>query len=151
MKRLLTLAGLVLAAMLALPSPTFAASTTRSISQEQINASFWVTNPPARGVSNRSVDLQPGQVVVSETWTRRAATPKQVVAILTPRIENGRVFWSVASATIDGSAASDELVAQINSRINNSWRNYAKRQSGPGRVTAVEISDDAITYTLETR
>jgi hypothetical protein len=150
MKRL-TLACLVLAAMLALPAQTFAAGTTRSISEAQINASYWVANPPARGVTNRSVDLQPGKVVVSETWTRRADTPKQVVAVLTPRVENGRVFWSVASATIDGGAASDELLAQINSRINSSWRNYARKQSGPGRVTAVEISDDTITYTLETR
>jgi hypothetical protein len=153
MRTLTKLAAACLAALalLALPAHTHAAGATRTVTEDQINESYWVTNPPARGVSDRSVDLQPGQVVVSETWTRRAAAPRQVVATIIPTINNGRVFWTVASATIDGAPASDELLAQINARINSSWRNYAKRQAGAGRVAAVTISDDAITYTLQTK
>ena len=52
--------------------PTLAAVTKIvTLTETQINESYWVTNPSWRAVTDRSVDLKAGQVVVSETITPR--------------------------------------------------------------------------------
>jgi hypothetical protein len=126
-----------------------AAVETHTITEEQINAAYWVTHPARRGVSDRRVDLQPNQVVLTETWTRRGGEPEQVVAIFVPRLEDGRVYWTLTAATVDGEPASPELLAQINTRISSAWANYFRRQLKAGRVTAIAIDDAAITLTVE--
>ncbi|MEO8392769.1 MAG: hypothetical protein ABI700_07235 [Chloroflexota bacterium] len=130
--------------------PTTGTPVTKTLTEAQINSSFRVTNPANRNVSNVNVDLQPGQVVISETYTWRSATGVRtdtVVAILTPAIVNGRVEWNVLSVTANGQPASAELIAQINASLATSWRRWFAENGPTGRVSDVTVSDDAISYT----
>jgi hypothetical protein len=148
MKRVarILLVVLVLAG-LTLPLTTAGAQSatgTLTLTESQINNSYRVTNPWRRAVTNVSVDLQAGQVVISSTQTYRRAS-YAVVATYTPRIQDGRIYWTLVSATANGQPASQELIDQVNASISSSWRNYLRQQAGPGRVQSVTIADADIT------
>ncbi len=126
-----------------------AATRTIIITEERINGRYWVTNPRRRAVVERSVDLQPGQVVITDIVERPRREPVTVAVTLVPALADGRVSWSVSAATLDGQPAPAELQEQINARIQSAWANYARKQLGKGRVTALSITADAITITVE--
>ena len=147
-KLALVLSVVVMSALMV--APTFAATGTKVITktEDQINSSYYVTNPAWRAVSNRYVDLQAGQVVVQETVTLRGKDPMAVVVTYTPSVENNRLFWTVVSVTKDGQAVSQELVDQVNANRTYSWRNYWKRNGAAGKVQSVEITDTEIKVTV---
>jgi hypothetical protein len=122
-------------------------TTTRTITEGEINAAYWVTHPVNRSVTNRSVDLQSGKVVVSATITRRGKDPVQAVTTYVPSISNGRVYWSVTARTHNGTAVPADVLAQINAHISASWRNFFKQKAGTGRIISIVISDTSITVT----
>lgn len=155
-KRIFTLIAVLVIAALALPLMVSAQTATRTftITEEEINESFHVTNPSRVRVTNMVVDLQPDQVSVSYTYTTRAprgsqTTSHSVNTVYVPDIQDGRLYWSVTSVTVDGRPASDDLVRQINASIESSWRNYIRRQHGTGHVTSIAITDTDITITLQ--
>jgi hypothetical protein len=140
---------LTVAALGLLVVPTFAADTkTVTITEATINATYRVTNPARRSVSSKSVDLQPGKVVVSYSVTYPKKPTVQVIKTFVPSIQNGRVYWSVTSVTRNGSEISADLLKQINTEIETSWINYFKQKAGTGHVSAIEITDTAINLTL---
>jgi hypothetical protein len=128
--------------------PTLAAEkvVTITLTESDINSSFRVTNPRLRTITNVNVDLQPGQVVITATFTAPKTSPIPVSATLVPSVSNGRVTWTVLSATANGKAASADLLTQINASISTAWRNYWKGKH-PGYVTSLTVSDDSITWT----
>lgn len=140
-------------ALLLLVAPTLAddSATTRTITEQQINESYRVTNPVRRSVSDRAVDLQPGQVVVNEIVTRRGQEPVAVVVVYTPSVQNGRIFWTTVSVTRDGQPVSQEIIDQINNNRQSSWRNYWRLNGPEGRVQSVTISDTEMVITLSAR
>jgi len=143
-----------LLALLAIAAvPAFAADFTKTvtITETQINDSYWVTNSVWRAVSDRSVDLQTGQVVVSETITLRNGNAVSVTATYTASVSNGRIIWTATARTRNGEAVSEELLAQINANMSSSWARFWKEHRQAGRVTAIDISEDAITVTLTSR
>ena len=130
--------------------PATGTPVTKSYTEAEINSSFRVTNPANRNVSNISVDLQPDQVLLSETYTWRSPSglrTDDVVALLIPSLTNGRVYWSVVSITANGQPASAELIAQINASLATSWRRWFGENGPAGRVTDLTITDDTISYT----
>ena len=130
--------------------PTTGTPVTRTYTEAQINSSFRVTNPISRNVSNLYVDLQPGQVTISETYTWRSSTGVRsdaIAAVFTPAIVNGRVEWNVLSVTANGQPVSAELLAQINASLATSWRRWFSENGPAGRVTDLTITDDTISYT----
>ncbi len=141
----------VFALLAVLVVPTFAADTTTTktvtIQETAINSSYWVTNPAWRAVTDRSVDLQPGQVVVSETITRRGHDPVAVVITYTPYISNGRIYWTAAAVTADGTPVSADFLKEINDHMTASWAHYIRSHRLPGHITSIDISDTAITIT----
>jgi hypothetical protein len=132
--RKIVLSLVVLVLLAALVIPTFAADVTKTVTvtETQINDSYWVTNPAWRAVSDRSVDLQPGQVVVSETITPRKGDAVEVAITYTPSVTNGRIVWSAAAMTKDGTAVSQELLDQINAHMSSSWVHYWKTHASQG-------------------
>lgn len=144
---LMVLFVLILGAM---ALPTLAADKTKTVtvtlSESDINSSYRVTNPARRSITNVNVDLQPGQVVITATFTAPKSDPIAVSVTLEPTLSNGRVYWTVLSATANGKPASADLLTQINASISTSWRNYWKGKH-PGYVTALTVSDDSITWT----
>ena len=147
---------IVVLVMVALPMVVSAqaASRTFTITEAQINQSFRVTNPVRVRVSNMVVDLQPGQVSISYTYTVRAprgsgTTSRSVNTVYLPNVTNGRLYWSVTSVIVNGQPASDDLVRQINASIESSWRNYIRRQLDTGRIGSITITDTELTITAQ--
>lgn len=140
----------VVALLAVLVVPTFAADTTKQIviQETDINSSYWVTNPAWRAVTDRSVDLQVGQVVVSETIIRRGHDPVAVVVTYAPSVDNGRIYWTAAAMTKDGNPVSSDFLKEINDHMTSSWRHYIRTHRLPGHVTAVDISDTAMTIAV---
>jgi len=147
--RLLTLIVTVLALFVAVV-PSFAQSASVTLTEDRINQTFRVTNPPRATVSNVRVDLQVGQAVINLTVTPRRGnqTPIGGSVTLVPSIVNGQVNWTAASASANGNPASGDNLAVLNS-IANGWSTYFRAQAR-GTVTAISISDTAITYSLAT-
>jgi hypothetical protein len=146
---------LLVISILVLPLAVSAQAPTRTvtITEDEINDSFRVTNPARVRVSNVAVDLQTDQVSISYNYTVRAprgaaTSTYSVNTIYTPTITDGRLYWSVSSVTVNGQAASDDLVRQINASIETSWRNYIRRQHGTGHVTSISISETEIVITI---
>jgi hypothetical protein len=97
------------------------------------------------------VDLQDGQAVISATLTYRRQEPKAVVAIFTPSLENGRLFWTLQSATVNGEPASQQLIDQINAALGSAWRNYFRKHGPAGRITGITITESDVTVTYTAR
>jgi hypothetical protein len=66
-------------------------------------------------------------------------------------VSNGRVIWTATAASINGQSVSQELLNQINASVASSWRRYIKDKLPAGRITSVEVTEDAITFTGESR
>jgi hypothetical protein len=141
----------VLIAVLGLAAvPAFAQQSSRTFTktEAQINESYRVTNPYWRSISGVHVDLQPGQVVISATYTRRFSSPIAVSTTLVPSIANGRLYWEATSAAANGQPVAEAVLEQINNSIYYSWVNFWRRSAPAGHVSAVEVTEDAISITL---
>jgi hypothetical protein len=149
MKRKLFAIALMICVFAGLALPAFAQTASITITEEDINSAYVVTNRPRRSVSDVFVDLQSGQVVVSATITLRNQSPIVATATLVPSISNGRLTWTVTEVTANGQAASQSFVTQVNASITSSWRNYVRRQMGRGRVASVTITESDITITFQ--
>ena len=65
---------------------------------------------------------------------------------MTPTVSNGRVEWSVVSATANNQSVSAAVVDQVNAALNASWWRWIAGQAPAGRLSSVTISDSDITY-----
>lgn len=149
--RMLTLTAVLLALLALAVVPTFAQSSrTVTMTEADVNALYRVTNPVRRSLSNVYVDLQPGQVQITATMAFRRAGAMNVVAVLTPSVSNGRVNWTLISASVNGVAATSDQIAQVNSAISSSWRSWFRSQLGTGRVTSITITDSDASIVLTT-
>lgn len=120
---------------------------TRTLTEEQINASYRATNPRRAVISQIAVDLQPGQVVISATHTYRWGSVQTITTTI-PYIQDGRIYWQVVSiVTGEGQAASPDLIDQVNASIMSSWRNYIRGQVD-GIISSVTVTDADITFSL---
>jgi hypothetical protein len=151
-KRIFVVFVVLVMAIVPLTVSAQSASRMFTITEEQINQSFRVTNPARVRVTNMDVDLQPRQVSISYTYTVRAprgsgTTSHSVNSIYVPSVRNGRLYWSATSVTVNGQPASDDLIRQINASIESSWRNYIRGQLNTGRIGSITITDTAMTIT----
>jgi hypothetical protein len=152
MKRIVLsfIALVLLSASVVVAAPASAqTSKTKSITEAQINASYRVTNPHRRQITSISVDLRPGQVVITSNYLYPSGKTAVTETVAVPFIQNGRIFWSVTSRSRNGEAVSQDLLNQINASSSSSWRSYFRGQLPTGRVTAVTITDTEVivTYT----
>ena len=155
---LLSIIALLVAALPMVSAQDIEAVGTLTFTEREINASFWVTNPPNRNLRDVNVDLQAangGQVEISAVYTwrvsRTTTRSADVAVVIKPRISNGRLFWDVISITADGNPASTEIVRQVNAYLSASWRRYIADHLPEGRLTRVGISNDDITFTYVPR
>ncbi len=149
--RKLALISLMIIMIAAVAFPTLAAekTVTVTLTETDVNSAYRVSNPARRTITDVYVDLQPEQVVITATFTAPRTNPIPVSVTMTPSITNGRVYWTVNSATADGKAASGDLLTQINTSISSSWRNYMKGKTS-GKVTSITVTDDTLSWTKVT-
>ena len=150
MKRTLITLTVLIAVLGLAVVPAFAQTNSRTFSktEAQINQSYRVTNPRWRSITDVFVDLQPGQVVISATYTTRGVGPLTVETMLVPVIRNGRLYWEATSASANGQSVSDAVLEQINNSMYYSWANFWRRSAPAGHVTGIDITEDAISITL---
>jgi hypothetical protein len=132
-----------------------AVTRTITITEDDINASFRITNPVHRQFSDLAVDLvAPDTAVMTGVYTIRTLRSGTVsydfAATYTLSLTNGRIFVSLDDLTINGGAASQSLINQINTQINASWLRYIQNEI-PGRITAFEVTDRALIITYAAR
>ncbi len=147
---LFTLIALFALAIPFTTAQTPVATNTLVLTEQQVNDSYWVSNPRNRNITNVVVDLQPGQAVISSTYTRRTTPAGQTTSValsvtMVPSVVNGRVQWAVTNATANGTAASGDLLNQINTHLGASWRRYISSTRPTGRLTDVTITDTELT------
>lgn len=122
---------------------------TYTLTEQEINDSFRVNNPRRWRVSDLSVDLKPGEAMIMMTYEFRGGSVSTTSTVV-PTVENGRVYWAVTDVVIDGSNVSDDLLEQLNTRLETAWRNYFRSQTN-GYVVDVDITETEIIYTLQRR
>lgn len=147
---LLALLALMIVPAGAAPAEQRTRTRTWTVTEEQVNSSYRVTNPARRTISDVTVDLQPGQIVISSTHTYPRSLVYAVQTTLVPTVSNGRVTWDVTSVSADGQALPADVQAQINTWLDSSWRNFLKDKYS-GRVQSVTITDTDITVTTQGR
>ncbi len=119
-----------------------------SITEQAINDSYRFTNPARQTVSDVFVDLQPGQVFISATFTPRRGDAFTATVTLVPSLSDGDVTWTTTSVTVNGQPATDSQLAQINTALVNSWAAWWQARIERGTVTSVSVTDSEILYTL---
>lgn len=125
-------------------------TNTLILTEQQINETYRLQNPPGLRLENVSIDLQPGQAVVNAQATIRETTLTASMTVA-PYIEDNRVLWSVTSFVVEDTAVPQDVIDRVNQALVNSWQHYIRLQTGQGRVESVEITDETITFTLIAR
>jgi Tfp pilus assembly protein FimT len=152
--RQISLAVLVVGILALFVTPSFAQiqrTVTITATEDDINNSFRVTNPARLSISNKSVDLQSGQVVITATYTPRRGTSNNsytIATTLVPSVSNGRVTWTATSVVVNGTGVSNQQINQANSLIASAWRTLSQGYTGRHQVTALTITETDITYTV---
>lgn len=115
--------------------------------ESELNEAYRVTNPRRATISDTYVDLQPGQVSISATYTPRRGDAIETVTVLVPEITDGTLTWVVVSVTADGQTLDDP--SAVNDLIANSWIAYWRGRFSRERMQSVVITDDTLTFSYE--
>jgi hypothetical protein len=139
--------ALVLIVAALLVSPVAAQQEfSRTLTEQEINNNYRVANPRRAALSNVVVDLQTGQAVITADHATRNRGTITTTSVMQPYVESGRIYWTMTSVTVNGEPASEELVAQVNTAIASSWRNYIQGKF-EGVVDTIIITDTDLTLT----
>jgi hypothetical protein len=160
-KRITHLFALLIVALVAvqsaLPAHVISAATSKTITitEAEINQSKRVTNPTRYTVSNVYFDLQPGQVVVTATYTPRNSTLPAYATISTwsVAVVSGRIEVTLVSASANGKALPNDLLTAINAGIKSGVRaaitNYLRQKfEVKYTVQSLSISADLLTVVV---
>jgi hypothetical protein len=123
---------------------------TVTITEAQINSSYWVTNPVRRSVTNAHVTLGDGTVTISATITHRDGKTFDVQSVWKPYISRGVLVFGFQSVTVNGQAptASDKGLIIVAHRyiVRDAIRDYVRHQvGGPFRYTSLTVTPGVIT------
>jgi hypothetical protein len=152
-KAMMLLVAVATILTLAFPASFASAATetkTITITEAQINASYWVTNPVRRSISNVHVTVENGDVSIAATVTLPRKDPIATVSVWVPKIVAGNVYWVLKSATYNGQRVSNAVRYEINTaffRIRDFVRDSLRREFkyGPYKVTAVNLTSGLMT------
>src|SRR5512143_380658 len=107
MKRLCMMLAALFGAVMALvvvPSAQAGGLTTTpqtvTITEDQINASYWITHPVLRAVTNKHVTLGQGTVTISATITYKNGKVYDAQTVWKPYISHGVLVFNFQSATV---------------------------------------------------
>jgi hypothetical protein len=151
---------IVLGVVMLIVSPAQAASPTTVteksivITEDQINASYWVTHPVRRSATNKHVTLGDGTVTIDAIITHRDGKSFKAETIWKPYVTStGVLVFGFQSATVNELAAStsdhSELVLAHRFIVRNAIRNYVRSQvGGPFRYTGITVVPGQLTITV---
>jgi hypothetical protein len=125
---------------------------TFTVTQDQINSSYRVTNPRDRQITDVSVTVEAGQVSVAATITKPGKDPIATVSIWQPVIRVGLVDWKFVSATANGQPVTPDVKLILIRLHQIALHNVVWsiiRHNAPVRIfaTNVTLTDGLITIT----
>ncbi|HVO43448.1 MAG TPA: hypothetical protein VMT34_12535 [Aggregatilineales bacterium] len=145
-------------ALLAVPSAQAAALTTTprtvTITEDQINSSYRITNPVRRSVTNAHVTLGDGIVTISATITHRDGTSYQAQSVWKPYISaRGALIFGFQSATVNGQPATradrSALIIAHRYIVRDAIRDYIRRQvGGPCQYVNLTVTPGLVTINV---
>jgi Tfp pilus assembly protein FimT len=143
---ILSLLVVAVLGVFALPAFAQTSTFTRNYTESQVNQAYRVSNPRRAAISSITVDLQPGQAVISSTHNYRQAT-YNVVTTVAPNVANGRPNWTIISIVAqNGESLPADVTEQVRSFVTSRWGNFARTQRNT-TLQSVVITDSDITYT----
>ena len=136
-------------AVFALPALAQDDAETLTLTEDQINQSYRISEMPRVRFENEQIDLVPGQMVLNADFIpqRRGGDPVAISVTFVPSVTDGFVTWTVVDASADGEMVSDELLEALNTVIVNSWRRFVHEQVSRHLVESIVITDTDITWT----
>lgn len=153
---LFTLAATLVMSLLVLAMPAAAQEDGFSITvtEAEVNDALRFENRYLVRFGPSSVDLQPGQMVVSGTYIAvNADEDIPFTVTLAPAIVdsdampgNGNVVWDITAMTINEESVSQETIDQISQWVSRSIRRIIRENVVAGDVEAVTVTDNDITY-----
>ena len=122
------------------------ATVTVTVTQAEVNAAIAdalnVSNPLLR---NPSVDLQPGQIVISGEHDRRDGGGRVSGSVtMTLTVQDGALLAQIVSANIEGLDMSDARIAEFNQRMIERMTNRAGRDNRVVTMQSVTITDSDV-------
>lgn len=149
MKNLSRVLFVLLSMLIAVPMIMAQEDATVVFTEDDINATYRVTNPRRATMSNVFVDLKPGLVEISATYTpRRGGEFFPFVAQYSPSaITVGTVEWTLVDLyRTDGGEFSETVQTLIENRIGNAWTSYWAGRIYRFDIVSVTVTDTDITY-----
>ncbi|NWF65701.1 MAG: hypothetical protein HXY38_15520 [Chloroflexi bacterium] len=144
--RHLTLAVLVISLMFAAFTAA-AQGDTLVITEAEINQTYLVEANPGIQTADVVVDLRPGELAITATLIPQAGDTIEGEIVLVPSLDRGYLSWVVVEVLLDGEAAPDAVVGQINTALLPAWRAFSASIISQA-AAAVEITDDEMTIVL---
>ena len=127
------------------------ATVTVTVTEAEVNAAISdalnVNNPLLR---NPSVDLQPGQIVISGEHDRRDGGGRVSGSVtMTLSVQNGAMLAQITSANIEGLDMSDARIADFNQRMAERMTAHAGRDNRVVTMQSVTITDNDVQIVFE--
>ena len=128
---------------------------TVTVTEAEINTalSTALTQSGNSAVRNPSIDLQAGQIVISGEVERQNNAGEYVDANFTVHVAvvDGQLSADVTYANVEGWSADDARLDEINQRIEQALQGRAVRDNPNVNLTAITISDNDLTFTLNAK
>lgn len=145
-RRFLTICTLLLGLLGVMAAPSLAQSSTITITEAEINASYRITNPARLSVTSKSVDLQPGQVYITTSWQTRQGGRYTSYVTLVPVIEAGNLNWQATSARVEGLTGRGQQA--LIDAVTSGWQATTRELVLRYDVDGITISDSEMTLSV---
>ncbi len=102
---------------------------------------------------NPVIDLQPNQIAITGEVERQNKSGEYVDAEITVSVSvaDGRLSAQVTHANVEGWAANDARLLEINQRIESALQGRALRDNPNVTLTAISVTDANLTFTLNAK
>lgn len=122
------------------------ANVTVTVTEAEVNAAITdalnVSNPLLR---DPTVDLQPGQIVISGEHDRRDGNGRVSGSVtMTLTVQDGALLAQIVSADIEGLDMSDARIAEFNQRMTERMTARAGRDNRAVDMQSVTITDSDV-------
>ncbi len=120
------------------------------LTQADINTSIQNILASSTGLrlQNATVDLQPGQIVVTGSYTKKDGSTANGSLTLTLVAQDGAVLAQITNLNLEGWTVNDPAIQQINEQMTADFQRRAARTSNL-KVQSVTISDTEVDITFE--
>ena len=112
-----------------------------------------LTQSSGAAFRNPSIDLQPGQIAISGEVERQNNSGEYINAdiVVSVGVADGVLSAQVTYVNVEGWAADDARITEINQQIEQALQGRAVRDNPNVKLTAITITDDSLKFTLNAK